>query len=103
MHKFTYSADPAPTLYEAGKLIARCGKCGLAYEVAVLPCLRTDDYLCALFEAPSYESEGRALFTWQNYQYGTFSFEAALPKLDDTCDKYYDVNTGASIICSTTP
>lgn len=94
MHKFTYSADPAPTLYEAGKLIARCGKCGLAYEVAELPCLRADGYLCAVFEAPSYESEGRALFTWQNYQYGTFSFEAVLPKLDDTCDKYYDVNTG---------
>lgn len=93
-HKVTYSTDPAPTIYAAGKLIARCSKCGLAYEVAELPCLRADGYLCTVYEAPSYESEGRALFTWENYVYGIFSFEAVLPKLDDTCDKYYDVDTG---------
>lgn len=72
------SVSKAPTAESEGLLVCSCYNCGKSINVT-LPRLNDADYTCAA-EGKASCTEGITLhYTWNNYEYGEFSFDRVLP------------------------
>ena len=77
-HDVTYEVETAPTLEAEGALSAICERCGEKLTVT-LPKLGKTAYILEVITEPTKEAEGFGKYTWNVADYGTFTFEAAIP------------------------
>ena len=79
-HNSSYAVTVTPTTEKTGILTATCVVCG-ATGTGTLPRLTAVDYLYTITQEATCTAEGVASYTWKNTDYGTYTFEAVLPKL----------------------
>ena len=77
-HNMTYEVETAPTLEAEGALAGTCTRCGEKLTVT-LPKLSKTSYTLEVITEPTKEAEGFGKYTWNVADYGTFTFEAAIP------------------------
>ena len=79
-HDVTYEVETAPSLEAGGMLAGTCTRCGEKLT-ATLPKLSKADYTLEVITEPTKEAEGFGKYTWTVTDYGTFTFEAAIPNV----------------------
>ncbi len=71
----------APTLESEGVLNTTCAVCSSSKGVG-LPALSEKDYTYTVVKEPTFEEEGVGRYTWKVTEYGTFSFDVAIAKVE---------------------
>ena len=79
-HDVTYEVETAPSLEAGGMLAGTCTRCGEKLT-ATLPKLSKTAYTLEVITEPTDEANGLGLYTWNVTDYGTFTFEAAIPNV----------------------
>ncbi len=102
VHDYEYTVTVAPTLTTAGELTGTCkstvGECNAKTVTVVLPILNEEDYTKSLSE------DGlTATYTWNNTEYGNFSFDVSVGGQEPEGDVYalvkdYKLKDGDKII-----
>ena len=85
-HAYSYSVYYEPATDSEGMLVGLCAYCGRE-DYVTLPMLNKTDYTFTVIQEPTTDSIGWAAFTWNNTDYGTFSFEVILDQLDPEPDE----------------
>lgn len=75
-----WAVKTAPTAAAEGQLEIFCLHCGSA-DHATLPKLNSTDYTVTETVKATCTAEGTGKYTWKQTNYGTFSFDAATPKI----------------------
>ena len=79
-HSIAYAVETAPTLETEGVLVGTCTRCSKTTRI-VLPKLGKTAYSIEVITEPNKEAEGFGRYTWNVTDYGTFTFEAAIPNV----------------------
>ena len=77
-----YVLTLVPTGFKTGALTGTCSVCSESVTV-VLPALNSTDYTIEVTLEPTETETGTAIYTWNNTDYGTVSFEVILRSLSD--------------------
>lgn len=80
-HSYSYKATTAPITSAVGTLTGTCAKCGDTTTVT-LPKLDTTNYTYSEIQAATETATGIGRYTWKNTDYGTFTFDVVIPKLE---------------------
>ena len=88
-HNYSYAVSTSPTTTATGTLTGTCSRCGVTTTIT-LPKLTTTDYYYSIIQEATCTTNGTGRYTWKTTNYGTFSFDVAIPK---TGHSYSDMVT----------
>jgi len=79
-HNFRYVLQTAPTETTAGKVSGICTRCSYT-ETIIVPKLNSQDYDCEETNQATCTATGSMKYTWKESAYGTYAFNAVIPKV----------------------
>ena len=78
-HNYSYAVSTPPTTTASGTLTGTCSRCAVTTTIT-LPKLTTTDYNYSIIQEATCTTNGTGRYTWKTTNYGTFSFDVAIPK-----------------------
>lgn len=76
-HIYVYKATKIPTTSETGTLTGNCSRC-FGTTTVTMPQLNTTDYTYEVIKAASCTTTGIGRYTWNDKNYGSFSFDVTI-------------------------
>ena len=84
----------APTAESEGQLVCRCFRCNEALTIT-LPKFSDTEYSYSVKVQPTVSKCGTGTYTWLVEEYGSYSFDVEIPKLDPVENPFTDVSESA--------